>query len=84
MRLLYRFDENMIESLFGYNAADKNKNERKKESSSQGPSTQLVQIINPKKAQNLSILLRALNVTIEEVCDAIREGDLSPSFFAWR
>lgn len=65
----------MIESLFGYNAGDKNKNDRKKESSSHDPTPQFVQLINPKKAQNLSILLRALNVTIEEVCDAVREGN---------
>lgn len=65
----------MIETLFGYNAADKNKTERKKESTSQDPSVQYIQIIDPKKAQNLAILLRALNVTIEEVCDALREGD---------
>ncbi|KAM2718453.1 hypothetical protein EV1_030362 [Malus domestica] len=77
----FQFDENMIETLFGYNAADKNKNERKKESSSQYPTPQFIQIINPKKAQNLSILLRALNVTIEEVCDAIREGNELPSEF---
>ncbi|KAM1873791.1 hypothetical protein ACFX13_007585 [Malus domestica] len=77
----FQFDENMIETLFGYNAADKNKNELNKESSSQNPTPQLIQLINPKKAQNLSILLRALNVTIEEVCDAIREGNELPSEF---
>jgi hypothetical protein len=63
----------MIETLFGY-APDKNKNERKKESS-QDPTPHFIQILDPKKAQNLSILLRALNVMIEEVCDALREGD---------
>ncbi|ONI13074.1 hypothetical protein PRUPE_4G201000 [Prunus persica] len=77
----FQFDENMIETLFGYNAAEKNKNERKKESTFQDPSPHLIQIINPKKAQNLSILLRALNVTVEEVCDAIREGNELPSEF---
>ncbi|XP_062018304.1 formin-like protein 5 [Rosa rugosa] len=77
----FQFDENMIESLFGYNAGDKNKNDRKKESSSQDPTPQFIQLINPKKAQNLSILLRALNVTIEEVCDAIREGNELPIEF---
>ncbi|BFG29416.1 hypothetical protein CerSpe_156890 [Prunus speciosa] len=80
----FQFDENMIETLFGYNAAEKNKNERKKESTSQDPSPHFIQIINPKKAQNLSILLRALNVTVEEVCDAIREvesGNELPSEF---
>ncbi|XP_016652283.1 PREDICTED: formin-like protein 5 [Prunus mume] len=77
----FQFDENMIETLFGYNAAEKNKNERKKESTFQDPSPHFIQIINPKKAQNLSILLRALNVTVEEVCDAIREGNELPSEF---
>lgn len=66
----------MIETLFGYNAVDKSKNERRKESSSQDPSPQYIQIIDPKKSQNLAILLRALNVTIEEVCDALHEGSL--------
>lgn len=68
----------MIETLFGYNTVDKGKNERRKESSSQDPSPQYIQIIDPKKSQNLSILLRALNVTIEEVHDALHEG----SFFS--
>ncbi|KAJ6950375.1 formin-likey 2 domain-containing family protein [Populus alba x Populus x berolinensis] len=73
----FQFNEEMIETLFGY-APDKNKNERKKESSSQDPTPHFIQILDPKKAQNLSILLRALNVTIEEVCDALREGNELP------
>ncbi|PON55941.1 Formin, FH2 domain containing protein [Trema orientale] len=77
----FQFDENMIETLFGYGATDKSKSEPKKESSSQDPSPQFVQIIDPKKSQNLAILLRALNVTIEEVCDALREGNELPSEF---
>ncbi|KAK3021986.1 hypothetical protein RJ639_045681 [Escallonia herrerae] len=74
----FQFNEEMIETLFGYNSAEKNKNEARKESSSQNPPTQLIQIIDPKKAQNLSILLRALNVTTEEVCDALQEGNELP------
>ena len=35
-------------------------------------------ILDPKKSQNISILLRALNVTIEEVCEALLEGNLIP------
>lgn len=69
-----RFNEEMIETLFGYATPERNKKEAKKESSSQDPSTQYIQIIDSKKAQNLSILLRALNVTTEEVCDALQEG----------
>lgn len=68
----------MIETLFGYNADNKNKNKKEiKKDSSQDPSNTIIQIIDPKKSQNLSILLKALNVTIQEVCDALLEGDMS-------
>lgn len=63
----------MMESLFG--CTNQNKNERKKDSPAVDTSVQYIQIIDPKKAQNLSILLRALNVTTEEVIDALKEGD---------
>lgn len=64
----------MIENLFGYAPAN-NKNGAKKESSSQDAVPQYIQLIDPKKAQNLAILLKALNVTTEEVCDALEEGN---------
>ncbi|PKI42385.1 formin-like protein 3 [Punica granatum] len=73
----FQFNEEMMESLFGY-AADKNKGDRKKDCSSMDNAVQYIQIIDTKKAQNLSILLRALNVTIEEVCDALQEGTKLP------
>ena len=34
-------------------------------------------VLDPKKSQNVAILLRALNVTIEEVCEALLEGNFS-------
>lgn len=72
-----------MESLFGYVPANKNKNEHKKDSSS-FDSPQFIQIIDSKKAQNLAILLKALNVSTEEVCDAVKEGDsLSLSLSLW-
>ncbi|CAI0550217.1 unnamed protein product [Linum tenue] len=71
----FQFDEEMIESLFGYNA-NKNNNERKREVVDN--SVQYIQIIDPRKAQNLSILLKALNVTTEEVLDALREANELP------
>ncbi|KAM4093247.1 hypothetical protein ACB094_06G100400 [Castanea mollissima] len=74
----FQFNEEMIESLFGYNNMDKNKIDRKRELASLDPSIQYVQIIDAKKAQNLSILLRALNVTTEEVIDALQEGNELP------
>ncbi|KAM1492025.1 formin-like protein 3 [Malus sylvestris] len=77
----FQFNEEQIESLFGYNAVDKAKNDRKKEPSALEPAVQYIQIIDRKKAQNLAILLRALNVTTEEVADALREGNELPVEF---
>lgn len=66
-----------MESLFGYNDGNKNKSGQRGESSRDSP-VQYIQIIDPRKAQNLSILLRALNVTTEEVVEAIKEGNELP------
>ncbi|KAA8526471.1 hypothetical protein F0562_008326 [Nyssa sinensis] len=74
----FQFNEERIESLFGYIPSDKDKNERRKDSSSLEPSTQFIQVIDAKKSQNLAILLKALNVTTEEVCDALKEGNELP------
>ncbi|RWR88320.1 formin-like protein 5 isoform X2 [Cinnamomum micranthum f. kanehirae] len=74
----FQFNEEMIESLFGYSATNKHKGDRNKELTSIDSPSQYVQILDPKKAQNLSILLRALNVTIEEVNDALLEGTELP------
>lgn len=67
-----RVNEEMMESLFGYTTAEKTKSERRKDSSLESP--HYIQIIDAKKSQNLAILLKALNVTTEEVCDALKEG----------
>ncbi|XP_031104820.1 formin-like protein 5 isoform X2 [Ipomoea triloba] len=75
----FQFNEEMIESLFGYASADKNKKDTKKDNPFQDASNQYIQIIDQKKAQNLAILLKALNVTTEEVCDALKEGHELPS-----
>lgn len=73
-RICDRFNEEMMESLFGYTQQnDKLKGGHRKESSLRD-TPQYIQIIDSKKAQNLSILLRALNVTLEEVRDALLEG----------
>ncbi|CAJ2650446.1 unnamed protein product [Trifolium pratense] len=76
----FQFNEEMIETLFGYNAVN-NGQRQKESSSSQDPSPQYIQIVDKKKSQNLLILLRALNVTMEEVCDALYEGNELPSEF---
>ncbi|CAH1449842.1 unnamed protein product [Lactuca virosa] len=71
----FQFNEEMIENLFGYN--EKNKGSNRK-SSSQDPSSNIIQIIDGKKAQNLSIHLKAINITTNEVCDALKEGNELP------
>lgn len=77
LRSAFRFNEEAMETLFGYNDGNKNKNgQRSTDSSSRESPVQYIQIIDTRKAQNLSILLRALNVTTEEVVDAIKEGNL--------
>lgn len=73
---MYRFNEEMIENLFGYDPAAKNESKDKKGSSFQDSLPQHIQIIDQKKSQNLSIFLKALNVTTEEISDALQEGNL--------
>ncbi|CAN4104087.1 unnamed protein product [Withania somnifera] len=72
----FQFDEEQIETLFGFTSAEKKK---KGSNSSQDAFNLYIQIIDQKKAQNLSILLKALNVTTEEVCDALKEGNELPA-----
>lgn len=65
----------MMETLFGYSTPSmEKKGGQKKDPSFRDAPPQFVQIIEAKKAQNLSILLKALNVTLEEVRDALLEG----------
>ncbi|XP_052177928.1 formin-like protein 3 [Diospyros lotus] len=75
----FQVDEEMMESLFGYTPAEKSKNGRRKDSSESESTPQYIQIIDPKKSHNLAIFLKALNVTTEEVCDALKEGNELPS-----
>ncbi|KAG0492501.1 hypothetical protein HPP92_005899 [Vanilla planifolia] len=57
----FQFNEEMIETLFGYNAADNRRNEPKRELKIDS-SSQRIQILDPKKSQNLAISLKAQNV----------------------
>ncbi|KAI9177858.1 hypothetical protein LWI28_019946 [Acer negundo] len=74
----FQFNEQMMESLFGYPPVNKNKKERSKEASAIDTSSQYVHIIDNKKAQNISIVLRALNLTQEDIIDALQEGNELP------
>ncbi|OWM67872.1 hypothetical protein CDL15_Pgr010810 [Punica granatum] len=70
----FQLNEEMIETLFmvnGPNSAPKDNVRR--------PIMPMLnqenRVLDPKKSQNVSILLRALNVTVEEVCEALLEGN---------
>lgn len=63
----------MIETLFVVN----NSNSISKETTRRSfltPTSQENRVLDPKKSQNIAIALRALNVTVEEVCEALLEG----------
>lgn len=72
----FQVNEEMIETLFICNPA----NAAPKEAPTRRPALSTPKadnkvLLDPKKAQNIAILLRALNVTKEEVCDALCEGN---------
>ncbi|KAI8523363.1 hypothetical protein RHMOL_Rhmol13G0067500 [Rhododendron molle] len=69
----FRLNEEMIESLFVVDAPKSNS----KESTGRPvlpPPNQENRVLDPKKAQNIAISLRALNVTTDQVCEALSEG----------
>lgn len=70
-----RLNEEMIETLFMVNNTS-NFTPRNNAWRQIVPSSPLeYRVLDPKKSHNIAILLRALNVTIDEVCGALREGD---------
>ncbi|VAH45057.1 hypothetical protein VPH35_028406 [Triticum aestivum] len=73
----FQLSEDAIETLFGCNA-DKKSGDAKKDLTSK-EAAQVVRILDPKKAQNLAISLKALSVSAEEVSCAVKEGNELPS-----
>ncbi|XP_076907417.1 formin-like protein 1 [Bidens hawaiensis] len=74
----FKLNEEMIETLFVVKPQNpSNLNEKSPVKRPILPLTdQENQVLDPKKSQNISIALRALNVTTEEVCDALLEGNV--------
>ncbi|KAF8388630.1 hypothetical protein HHK36_027307 [Tetracentron sinense] len=70
----FQLNEEMIESLFVVNASNLTPKETNRRLVLPSPN-QENRILDPKKSQNIAILLRALNATIEEVCEALLEGN---------
>uniref|UniRef100_M1BZD9 Formin-like protein n=3 Tax=Solanum tuberosum TaxID=4113 RepID=M1BZD9_SOLTU len=70
----FKLDEEMIESLFIVKTPTLNRKEMTRRPVLPSQS-QENRVLDPKKSQNIAILLRALNVTVEEVCEALLEGN---------
>lgn len=73
MNICGRLNEEMIETLFVVNTP----NPKPKDATPRSvlaPQNQEDRVLDPKKSQNIAILLRAVNVTVEEVCEALLEG----------
>ncbi|XP_076907735.1 formin-like protein 4 [Bidens hawaiensis] len=70
-----RFDDELIETLFGYNAT-KTKTTEAKYLSPASNSTPNVQIslLDPRKSQNIAIVLKSLGTSRKEIIEAISEG----------
>ncbi|CAF1938560.1 unnamed protein product [Brassica napus] len=67
----FEFDEEMIESLFGYTMQTSSKNE---EGRCKTPSPGK-HLLEPKRLQNFTILLKALNATADQICSALGKGE---------
>ncbi|KAH6809277.1 formin homology 1 [Perilla frutescens var. frutescens] len=69
----FQLNEEMIESLFMVNSNGSAKDGVRRQIIPEAHKEKVV--LEPKKSQNIAILLRALNVTVEEVCEALVEGN---------
>ncbi|KAL8143203.1 hypothetical protein V2J09_016235 [Rumex salicifolius] len=67
----FELNEDRMESLFGSNSGNHEATKR----SALPPVEQQYRILDPKKSQNIAILLRALNVTRDEVSEALLDGN---------
>jgi hypothetical protein len=65
----------MIEALFMNNSTPAVPSRDAGRKATVPPFRQEERVLDPKKAQNIAILLRALNVTREEVSDALLDGE---------
>ncbi|KAJ4823661.1 hypothetical protein Tsubulata_019755 [Turnera subulata] len=71
----FQLNEEMIETLFMVNSSNANAKDNNARRQSFPMSNQENRVLDPKKSQNIAILLRALNVTIDEVCEGLLEGN---------
>ncbi|KAK4712098.1 hypothetical protein R3W88_006611 [Solanum pinnatisectum] len=70
----FQLNEDMMESLFGCNSANSVPKEATRKSVLP-PAEKNNKVLDPKKSQNIAIMLRALNVTKDEVTEALLNGN---------
>ncbi|MFS8033165.1 putative formin, FH2 domain-containing protein [Helianthus anomalus] len=70
----FQLNEDIMESLFGCNPGSSTKKDDSRKPGAP-PAMPENRVLDPKKSQNIAILLRALNVTQEEVSEALLEGN---------
>lgn len=71
----FQLNEEMIETLFMVNTSKFTPKDTNTPRPTFSLMNQDTQVLDPKKSQNIAILLRALNVTVDEVCEALLEGN---------
>lgn len=71
----FQLNEDMIEALFMNNSTPSALPRDAGRKTTVPPFRQEERVLDPKKAQNIAILLRALNVTRDEVSDALLDGN---------
>ncbi|KAK4437138.1 Formin-like protein 4 [Sesamum alatum] len=76
----FRFDDELMESLFGYTITSQKSTEKSKKPSyhqqrspASVPSVQTF-LLDPRKSQNVAIVLKSLAISRKEILDALLEG----------
>ncbi|CAM8953856.1 unnamed protein product [Rhodiola kirilowii] len=70
----FQVNEDMMENLFSCNSASSAPKEAARRTVVAPAADQEQKVLDPKKSQNIAILLRALNVTRDEVVEALLDG----------
>ncbi|KAF5180306.1 Formin-like protein [Thalictrum thalictroides] len=74
----FRFDDDLMEALFGYVATNRKSPERNNNKSnlgSPGPGSPAQRfILDPRKSQNIAIVIRSLAISRQEILDALLDG----------
>ncbi|XP_071690526.1 formin-like protein 2 [Rutidosis leptorrhynchoides] len=76
----FQLNEEMIETLFmdklSKVAPNHKTNQPMAQTMAAADSNQMKRVLDPHKSRNIAILLRAFNLTIDEVCDSILQGNV--------